>query len=312
MGNDIKSTANEVNLSQKIRELCKEKDAAILAHYYVDGEIQDIADYVGDSFYLANMVKKLPNKVIVFCGVTFMGESASIINPDKKVLIPDMSAECPMAGMADKKEIIAMREKYEDLAVVCYINSSAKTKALCDVCVTSSNALNIVKALPQKNIYMIPDGNLARWIAGKLPDKNIIPGRGYCYVHHGIMVDDVLKAKKEHPEALVLTHPECRIGVCEISDYVGSTSDIIRFASESSCKEFIVCTEIGVSHKLNAQNPQKIFHFIKKGVCNSMRKLTLESVYDCLINENTVAEVDDNISRQAIHSLNRMLDFARI
>lgn len=312
MGNDIKSTVNEVNLSQKIRELCKEKDAAILAHYYVDGEIQDIADYVGDSFYLANMVKKLPNKVIVFCGVTFMGESASIINPDKKVLIPDMSAECPMAGMADKKEIIAMREKYEDLAVVCYINSSAKTKALCDVCVTSSNALNIVKALPQKNIYMIPDGNLARWIAGKLPDKNIIPGRGYCYVHHGIMVDDVLKAKKEHPEAQVLTHPECRIEVCEISDYVGSTSDIIRFASESSCKEFIVCTEIGVSHKLNAQNPQKTFHFIKKGVCNSMRKLTLESVYDCLINENTVAEIDDNISRQAIHSLNRMLDFARI
>lgn len=312
MGNDIKSTVNEVNLSQKIRELCKEKDAAILAHYYVDGEIQDIADYVGDSFYLANMVKKLPNKVIVFCGVTFMGESASIINPDKKVLIPDMSAECPMAGMADKKEIIAMREKYEDLAVVCYINSSAKTKALCDVCVTSSNALNIVKALPQKNIYMIPDGNLARWIAGKLPDKNIIPGRGYCYVHHGITVDDVLKAKKEYPEAPVLTHPECRIEVCEISDYVGSTSDIIRFASESSCKEFIVCTEIGVSHKLNAQNPQKTFHFIKKGVCNSMRKLTLESVYDCLINENTVAEVDDNISRQAIHSLNRMLDFARI
>lgn len=312
MENDIKSTVSKVNLSEKIRELCREKDAAILAHYYVDGEIQDLADFVGDSFYLAKMAKELPNKIIVFCGVTFMGESACIINPDKKVLIPDMSAECPMAEMADKKEILAMRAKYEDLAVVCYINSLARTKALCDVCITSSNAFNIVKNLPQKNIYMIPDGNLARWIATKLPEKNIIPGKGYCHVHHRITPSDILEAKEKYPGAQVLTHPECRIEVCEISDYVGSTSDIIRFASESSCKEFIVCTEIGVSHMLNMQNPQKTFHFIKKGVCNSMRKLTPESVYDCLVNENTIAEVDDNISRQAIHSLNRMLDFARI
>ena len=310
MENDIKSTVSKVNLSEKIRELCREKDAAILAHYYVDGEIQDLADFVGDSFYLAKMAKELPNKTIVFCGVTFMGESACIMNPDKKILVPDMSAECPMAIMTEKEEIEAVREKYKDLAVVCYINSLARTKALCDVCITSSNAFNIVKNLPQKNIYMIPDGNLARWIATKLPEKNIIPGKGYCHVHHRITPSDILEAKEKYPGAQVLTHPECRIEVCEISDYVGSTSGIIQFASESDCNEFIICTEIGVGHKLRADNPDKKFHFIKKGVCTSMRRLSLESVYNCLLNETPTAYVEEETGRKAEHSLVRMLELA--
>lgn len=304
--------SEKASVSEKIRQLCSYKDAVILAHYYVDGEIQDIADYVGDSFYLARVVKNLPNRLIVFCGVTFMGESACIINPDKKILIPDVSAVCPMALMADKEEIAAVRDSYEDLAVVCYINSLAETKALCDVCVTSSNALNIVKALPQKNIYMIPDGNLASWIAAKLPEKNIIRGKGYCHVHHSIEASDVLEARLAYPNALVLTHPECRSEVCEVSDHVGSTGDIIKFVSESDCDEFIICTESGVLHKLKIQNPEKTFHFIEKDVCGNMRKLNMESIYRCLLDEAPVAEVDEETGRQAALSLNRMLELAGV
>ncbi|MGP1442130.1 MAG: quinolinate synthase NadA [Anaerovoracaceae bacterium] len=310
MEKEFKFESGRVSVSEKIRELCSDKDAVILAHYYVDDEIQDIADYVGDSFYLASVVKNIPNKLIVFCGVTFMGESACIINPDKKILIPDISAICPMALMTDKEEIAAVRESYEDLAVVCYINSSAETKALCDICVTSSNAFKIVKALPQKNIYMIPDGNLARRIAAELPEKNIIPGKGYCYVHNSITASDVIEAKLDYPNSLVLTHPECRSEVCEISDYVGSTGGIIKFAAESDCDEFIVCTESGVLHRLNIQNPEKNFHFIEKEVCSNMRKLSMESIYRCLLNEAPVAEIDIEIGRQAASALNRMLESA--
>ena len=168
-------------ISQEIRALCKEHDAVILAHYYVEGDVQDIADYVGDSYYLAKVARENPHQTIVFCGVTFMGESACILNPDKTILIPDENAVCPMALMADAESIRSMRAKYEDLAVVCYINSMANIKALSDVCVTSSNALKIVRALPNRNIFFIPDANLGRHIASQVPDKNIILNPGYCH-----------------------------------------------------------------------------------------------------------------------------------
>lgn len=298
-------------LANDIRRMAAEKDAVILAHYYVDGSIQDIADYVGDSFYLAKVAKQVENKTIVFCGVTFMGESAYILNPDKTVLMPDMEATCPMAMMVDPDEIRAVREKYDDLAVVCYINSMAATKELCDVCVTSSNALKIVSRLPQKNIYFIPDQNLGSWIAEQLPEKNFIFGSGYCYIHHAIDTQDVEEFKAKYPGAPVLTHPECKIEVSRMSDYVGSTSGIIEYATQSDEKEFIVCTESGVGHEMKRLNPDKVFHFIDKEVCTSMRGLSLEKVAACLENNGPKAFVEEETRKKAEHSLDMMLEMAK-
>ena len=232
--------------AEEIKALAKEKDAVILAHYYVDGAIQDIADYVGDSFFLAKKAKEVPNKTIVFCGVTFMGESAAILNPAKTILMPNITSRCPMAEMVDEEEIKKMREKYDDLAVVCYINSNASTKELCDVCVTSSNALKILKNIPQKNIYFIPDQNLGSWIATQLPEKNFIMGTGYCHVHHDMDAAYVTEVKEKYKGVKLLAHPECKLEVTKLADYVGSTSGIIDFATESEDKEFLIATEAGV------------------------------------------------------------------
>lgn len=297
-------------LVTEIRRLAKERDAVILAHYYVDGSIQDIADYVGDSFYLAKIAKEVPNKTIVFCGVSFMGESASILNPDKTVLMPDPAAVCPMALMVDEKEISHMRETYEDLAVVCYINSMADTKSLVDVCVTSSNALKIVRSLPQKNIYFIPDRNLGSWIARQVPEKNFIFGSGYCPVHDAITAEDVRDYQARYPGAKVLVHPECPPEVSDMADYVGSTSGIIDYATGSDDKDFIVCTESGVAHELKKRNPDKTFHFIEKGICPDMRRMQLQQVADCLKNNAQQAHVDEEVRIKAQRSLDRMLELA--
>ncbi|MGI6721521.1 MAG: quinolinate synthase NadA [Anaerovoracaceae bacterium] len=299
------------NLVEDIKRMAKERDAVILAHYYVDGAIQDIADYVGDSFYLAKVANEVENKTIVFCGVTFMGESACIMNPDKTVLMPESEAACPMALMVDEQEIRKMREKYDDLAVVCYINSMAATKALSDVCVTSSNALKIVSKLPNKNIYFIPDQNLGSWIAKQLPEKNFILGDGYCYVHHNISVADVEVFRKKYPGVKVLAHPECPLPVSEAVDYVGSTSGIIDYATSSDDKEFIICTESGVLHELKKRNPEKTFHFIDKDICSNMKMLTLESVARCLAENEPQAHVAEDVRVKARKSLDRMLELAR-
>ena len=297
-------------LVREIRRLAKERDAVILAHYYVDGCIQDIADYVGDSFYLAKVARQVPNKTIVFCGVTFMGESACILNPDKTVLLPDADAVCPMALMVDEAEIARVRETYEDLAVVCYINSMAASKALVDVCVTSSNALKIVRKLPQKNIYFIPDKNLGSWIAGQVPEKNFIFGSGYCHVHNAITPEDVRAYQAKYPGVKVLVHPECPLEVSQMADYVGSTSGIIDFATDSSDREFIVCTESGVAHELKRRNPDKDFHFIEKGICPDMRHMQLQQVADCLRNNAPQARVDEETRVMAQKSLDKMLELA--
>ena len=224
----------------RIEELKKEKNAVIMAHYYVEDEVQEIADYIGDSYYLSDVATRIDADVIVLCGVVFMGEGAKILNPDKKVLIPAADANCPMAHMATVEKIQEMREKYDDLAVVCYVNSIAELKAASDVCVTSANALKIVKALPNKNIFFIPDQNLAHYIADQLPEKNFIFNDGYCHVHHAVTADEILEAKKQTPEALVMVHPECKPEVTALADYIGSTSGIIDFATKSDAKEFIV------------------------------------------------------------------------
>lgn len=296
----------------QIKRLKKEKNAVILAHYYVNDEVQDIADYIGDSYYLSKKATEVSEQVIVFCGVSFMGESAKILNPDKLVLMPDNLANCPMAHMADIDYIEKSRKEYDDLAVVCYINSTAELKVHSDVCVTSSNALKIVKALPNKNIFFIPDENLGRYIASLVPEKNFIFNDGFCHVHKSITKENVLKAKKAKPDALVLVHPECTMDILELADYIGSTSGIIDYATNSDAKEFIICTEMGVLHQLTLKNPDKKFYSVGiRQFCPNMKKVTLEKVRDVLINENNAVAVSDEVRKKAGIPLARMLELAK-
>lgn len=296
----------------QIKRLKKEKNAVILAHYYVNDEVQDIADYIGDSYYLSKKATEVSEQVIVFCGVSFMGESAKILNLDKLVLMPDNLANCPMAHMADIDYIENLRKEYDDLAVVCYINSTAELKVHSDVCVTSSNALKIVKALPNKNIFFIPDENLGRYIASLVPEKNFIFNDGFCHVHKSITKENVLKAKKAKPDALVLVHPECTMDVLELADYIGSTSGIIDYATNSDAKEFIICTEMGVLHQLTLKNPDKKFYSVGiRQFCPNMKKVTLEKVRDVLINENNAVAVSDEVRKKAGIPLARMLELAK-
>lgn len=300
------------DLKEEIKRLCKEKDAVILAHYYVDESIQEIADYIGDSFYLAKVAKSIKNKTIVFCGVTFMGESAHIINPDKTVIIPSENAVCPMALMVDPEKIAEMRKKYDDLAVVCYINSMADIKALSDVCVTSSNAVKIVKKLPNKNIFFIPDGNLGRFVAQQVPEKNIILNSGFCHVHTSITAQAVSDCFREHQNAKIIAHPECLEEVCDLADYLGSTKELIEYAKTDSAEEYIVCTEKGVLHELKKVAPNKKFYFVgAKQICPNMKKLTLEKVRKALSDGFPVSKVSDEIRTLAVKPLDRMLELAQ-
>ena len=301
-----------VDAENKIRQLKKQKNAIILAHYYAPAEVQKIADYVGDSFYLAKIAKNSTADVIVFCGVAFMGESAKILNPNKKVLMPDVSADCPMAHMVTEGRIKELREKYDDLAVVCYINSTAELKRQSDVCVTSSNAVKIVKALPNKNIFFIPDKNLGRYVAKQVPEKNVIFNHGYCPIHVKVSLEEVLQEKKLHPTALVLSHPECEEQILNISDYIGSTAEIIDFAKQSENNEFIICTEDGVEFELIKTNPNKKFYFTKtRPCCVDMKLNTLDKLLKVLETEENPIEVDEETRERALVPLNRMLELAK-
>lgn len=299
-------------VKQEIEQLKKEKNAVILAHYYVNDEVQEIADYIGDSYYLAKIANSSDADVIVFCGVSFMGESAKILNPGKTVLMPDMSADCPMAHMAEIEKIEEMRRKYDDLAVVCYINSTAELKCHSDVCVTSSNAVKIVKALPNKNIFFIPDENLGRHVAEQAPEKNVMLNDGFCHVHVSVTAGSVRAIKEKYPDALVLAHPECKKEVLDLADYIGSTSGIIDYASNSSKREFIICTESGVSYKLREQNPDKKFYFAgTKHFCPNMKLNTLEKVLHVLKTGENAVEVSDEVREKSLIPLNRMLELAK-
>ncbi len=303
---------NNQQLKDEIKKLAQQKDAVILAHYYVSDDIQDIADYVGDSYALAKIAKNESHKTIVFCGVTFMGESACILNPDKTVLVPNEQSVCPMALMADPQKIKEMREQYEDLAVVCYINSTAQIKALSDVIVTSSNAINIVKNLPNKNIYFIPDGNLGRFVKEQVKDKNVILNNGYCHVHTSITLDAISKCMDEHPESVVIAHPECIKEVCDEADYLGSTKELIEYVKASDKNEFIVCTESGVLHQMKKVAPGKTFHFVgAKKECPNMKRITLQNIKDCLINNGPKAYVSDELRLSACKPLDKMLQMAK-
>ena len=241
-----------------------------------------------------------------------MGESAKILNPEKTVLMPDMAADCPMAHMASAETIEKIRSEYDDLAVVCYINSTAELKRHSDVCVTSSNAVKIVKALPNKNIFFIPDRNLAHYIAGLVPEKNFIYNEGFCIVHEYMEVEEIKAAKAAHPEAEVLSHPECPAKVLELSDFVGSTSEIIAQAGKSDAKEFIICTESGVLYELQKRNPEKKFYFTETTpICRNMKKVTLEKVLHVLKTGKNEVFVDDKLREESKKPLERMLELAK-
>ena len=299
-------------LTEEIKKLKKEKNAVILAHYYVADEVQEIADYIGDSFYLSKVATEIEADTIVFCGVSFMGESAKILNPEKTVLMPDAKADCAMAHMVDFKKIKEMREKYKDLAVVCYINSTAEIKTYSDVCVTSANAVKIVKNLPNQNIFFIPDGNLGRYVKEQVPEKNVVLNDGYCPIHAAMTAEQVKKAKAEHPEADFCVHPECTKDLLDQADYIGSTSGIINYVTNSEKEEFIIGTEIGVLYELRKKNPEKKFYTLSEHqICEDMKLVTLEKVFDVLKNGTNEVKVSDEMRQAALKPLERMLELGK-
>lgn len=297
-----------MDYTQGIDKLKKQKDAVILAHYYQNPEIQDLADYVGDSFALSKLSKTLKNKTLVFCGVKFMAESAKILSPDKVVLLPVADAGCPMADMVSAEDIIALRSQYPNAAIVCYVNSSAQVKAECDICCTSSNAIDIVTKLPQQDIVFVPDKNLGQFVASKVPQKNVILFDGYCTVHNKITIKDVNDMKTMVPEGILVVHPECQPEIVKMADFAGSTAEIIDFVSKSSGKEFIIGTEKGVLHKIQKYNPYKKLHLLSPNlICDDMKKTTLEDLYNSLLYDRYEITLNDDIIAKAEHSLNAML-----
>ncbi|MBA1334928.1 MAG: Quinolinate synthetase [Firmicutes bacterium] len=291
-----------------IIKLKKERDAVILAHSYQVKEVQEVADFVGDSLELSREVTKVECSTIVFCGVHFMAESAKLLNPQKKVLLPVMEAGCPMADMVTPEALKRAREKYPDAAVVCYINSSAAVKAESDICCTSSNAVKVVLSMPNKRILFVPDKNLASYVAGHVPGKEIIPWEGFCATHSAVTERDVEEARIAHPGAEVAVHPECSPAVARMADYVGSTSGIIERVSKSSCGAFIIGTEAGLLYRLQKDNPRKRFYLLSKGlICPDMKKTRLEDVLQALEKGKYLIEVEDEVRRRAVLSLERML-----
>lgn len=296
----------------RINALKKEKNAVVMAHYYVEDAVHEVADYIGDSFFLSEKATQVEEDTIVLCGVSFMGESAKILNQKKKVLMPDGQADCPMAHMATAEDIKKIRETYEDVAVVCYVNSNAELKRNADVCVTSSNALKIVKALPNKYIYFIPDKNLGRYVAEQVPEKEFIFNHGYCPVHAKLTKEQVLKAKEAHPNAVLLVHPECEKEVVEEAVYAGSTAGIIDYAGKSEKTEFIIGTELGVLYDLRKNNPDKKFYPLTETlICPDMKKITLDNIIDVLENDTYEVKLDEQFAKEAHAPLVRMLELAK-
>ena len=301
-----------ITMRERIEQLKKEKDIVILAHYYVDGEVQEIADLVGDSYFLAKKATEVSQQNILFCGVSFMGESAKILNPGKRVIMADEFADCPMAHMVDIAKIQQVREQYPDVAVVCYVNSTAEIKAYSDVCVTSSNALRVVQSLPNKHIFFIPDNNLGRYISTLVPEKEFIFNDGFCHVHTSIHRENVEEAKKLHPNAPVLTHPECTADVLEISDFICSTSEILDYATKSDAKEFIICTEMGIFFELEQKNPDKRFYSVgHRQFCPNMKKITLEKVVRAMEEMEPEVTMDEELRVKANAPLVKMLELAK-
>lgn len=294
-------------LIDEINALRIERNAVILAHYYQPGEIQDIADFVGDSLQLAQKAAATDADVIVFCGVDFMAESAAILSPEKIVLLPDVQAGCPMADMVEPNRLREEKAKHPGIKVICYVNSSAEVKAESDICCTSSNAERIVNSLPDEEILFVPDGNLGRYVAAKTK-RSINFWPGFCPTHHRLSREDIIAKRKEFPEAKVLVHPECREEVWQEADYVGSTAGIIQYAINSPEQEFIIGTECGILHELSKRCPRKKFYMASDYmICPNMKKISLEKVRYSLKNLEPVISVSKEIRERSVSALERML-----
>ncbi|NWG10777.1 quinolinate synthase NadA [Candidatus Bathyarchaeota archaeon] len=298
-------------LAEKILGLKKEKKAIILAHNYQRLEVQDIADYVGDSIELSRKaMNEQEAELIVFAAVDFMAESAAILNPSKKVLLPSLGARCPMAQMLTVDEIKRWKVLYPLLPVVLYVNTLASAKAYCDVCCTSANAVEVIESLDAETVLFGPDRNLAEYVEKKTGKKIIpIPERGFCPTHLLFQPEDVQLLKAKHPNAVALVHPECSLEMREIADFVGSTSQMCRYARESSARTFVVATEEGLLHRLRKDNPDKQFILAYEGaVCPNMKLTTLEKLYAALKEEKHVVTVPDAVARQGRKALDRMFE----
>lgn len=299
-------------MREEIIELKRKKRAVILAHNYQIGEIQEVADYVGDSLELSQIAIKLDCKLIVFCGVHFMAETAAILNPDKTVLLPEIDAGCPMAEMVSKEKLVELQSKYPEAATVSYVNTTAEIKALSYICCTSANAPEIVRAIPFNRIIFVPDKNLASWVKRNVPEKDIIPWNGLCPTHHMIKREDVLRAKEAHPNALVVVHPECRPEVIDLADHVASTSGMVKFCVNSVAEEFLIGTEVGLLYRLKKEAPHKKFYPVKDTtVCPNMKMTTLQSLYIALKEEKPVVSVEEKIRVRAREALERMIALSK-
>lgn len=295
------------SLAKEIQELKKERKAVILAHYYQRPEVQDIADFVGDSLQLSQQAADTDAEVIVFCGVHFMAESAALLSPDKVVILPELNAGCPMADMVDVEGLRAYKKRVPGVQVVCYVNSSAEVKAESDICCTSSNAVKVVQSLAGEDILFIPDENLGRY-AAKILGRSLQLWPGYCKTHHRLTKDDIEAVKKEHPLAKVIVHPECREEICQVADYIGSTAGLITYAKNSESQEFIVGTESGILHQLHKVCPEKKFYLASERlVCPNMKMTTLEKVRDGLKTLSPRVTVEEDIRVKAKATLERML-----
>jgi quinolinate synthase len=300
-----------VDLAQKILNLKKEKKAIILAHNYQRPEIQDIADCVGDSIELSRKaVEEKDAEMIVFSAVDFMAESAAILNPEKKVLLPCLGARCPMAQMLTVDEIKRAKAKYPDVPVVLYVNTLASCKAHCDICCTSANAVEVIKSLDSDTVLFGPDSNLAQYVSEKTGKTIIpIPQNGFCPTHLLFQPEDVKVLKMQYPKATVIIHPECSSEMRQVADFVGSTSKMCRYAKDSTSKEFIVGTEEGILHRLRKENPEKKFYLAYDGaICPNMKLTTLDRLYTALKDEKNVVKVPEIVAKKARRSLERMFE----
>ncbi|MBE6624614.1 MAG: quinolinate synthase NadA [Ruminococcaceae bacterium] len=298
-------------MQEEILRLKKEKDFCILAHAYQTHDIVEIADFVGDSFGLSQQAQNAPQQNILMCGVRFMAETAKILSPNKRVILSHPNAGCPMAEQLTLDELKALREQYPDHAVVAYINTTSALKTLCDVCVTSASALKIVKQIPQKKIIFIPDCNLGAWIAEQVPEKEFVFIEGGCPIHTRITEKDVLRAREQHPNALLLVHPECVAEVTRHADFAGSTTAIMSYVAKSDAKEFVIGTDNSIVSHLSFDFPDKKFYKLSKiCVCHDMRLTTLADVYNCL-NDNGGEEIvlDGQTRKGAKRCIDNMLAY---
>lgn len=298
-----------MDIKDEIIKLKKEKNACILAHCYQNVEIDEVADFVGDSLYLSRMAAKTDADIIVFAGVFFMAQTAKIISPDKKVLLPNENSGCVMANMINEEQLKEFKMQHPDIPVVCYVNSTAEVKALCDICCTSANAEKIIKSLNVDEVLFVPDTHLGKWSEYKLQSTKVTTYPGFCPTHLKIKKEDVLSAREKYPNSKILIHPECHIEVSKLADYVGSTSGIMNYVKESDEKSFVIGTEQGVTDRLKRDYPDKEFIPIKEDlVCYNMKFNTLEDIYESLLHEKHEITIEKEIADKARNCITKMLE----